>query len=108
MANTLGIAETTVADLAKLSANVNGIHTTVDGLAVSPTNPVIRSRALQAATVRATDHPANDVAEVGDDTDKMALFVSDSLHNVWRLGGSSLGNAHKYTDLTSGDVIAPV
>lgn len=106
MPNNLGIAEVLTADLADIAANVNKVGTTADGLAVSPTNPVIRSRALDTATVRVTDHPA-DVGAETDDPSKMALFVSKSLHNTWVLGGSKLGNAHAVDGLSSGDVVVP-
>jgi hypothetical protein len=108
MANTLGIAEVVIASIVSKAHNVNLVGTTADGLAVSATNPTIRSRFLQTATVRVTDHPANDAGEVGADTSKMALFVSDSMQNVWRLAGSSLGNATKSVDLLTGDVLLPV
>lgn len=107
MANTLGIPEATLAQIADAAEEVNLVGTTVDGLAVSPTNPVVRSKWNERATVRVTDHPSNDGAEVGTDTSKMALFVSNTLLGSWQLGGSKLGTDNVVDGLTGGDVIIP-
>ena len=72
-------SEATLANLADITNAINGLGTAG--------GDVVRDRWNQRATVRVTDHPAD------NGVDDPALFVSDSLHNVWRLGHAKLGTA---------------
>ena len=69
MANTLGITEATLAQARALAGSPNLIGD--------------RERWDQSETIRISDHADNDALEVGDDTSKMALFVSKTLGAPW-------------------------
>ncbi len=71
-------AEVLLADLADITNDVNLVGVEVGG-------EVVRDRWNQRATVRVTDHPADNGPE------DPALFVNHNLHNVWRLGNAKLG-----------------
>lgn len=73
MTNTVGITEVTLAQIGDSTHNVNSLtHATGRG-----GNP------LQSRVVRVTDHSDNVVAEVGADTDRMALFHSKAYGHPW-------------------------
>ena len=72
MANTLNIEERTLAQVSEATNTIN-----VVGVA----NP--RKSAYQPVVVRITDHADNDAAEVGTDTDKMAIFKSQAIGQPW-------------------------
>ena len=96
MANTLGITEVLLANLADISHAVNTVS-----------DPAVRDRWNTSATVRVTDHPADDAGETGSDTSKMALFTNKALHNTWRLGGAKIGTATVTTAVDGIDIVAP-
>ena len=87
-------AEVTLADLADISSDVNSVGVAIGG-------EWVRDRWNQRATVRVTDHPADDGAN------EHALFTNHSLHNVWRLGNAKLGNATVTDDVTGVDIVIP-
>ena len=72
-------SEATLIQLADIDNPINGLGTAG--------GDVVRDRWNQRAVVRVTNHPAD------NGVDDPALFVSDSLHNVWRLGHAKLGTA---------------
>lgn len=72
MANTLNIAERTLAQMANSTNTIN---------LVGPTHP--RKSAYQPLVVRATNHADNDGTETGADTDKMAIFKSSRVGEPW-------------------------
>lgn len=93
-----GIPVFTLADLATASAGANVVGTTTDGDAASV---VVRSYWNQRAVVAVSDHPA----DLGDGNER-AVFVSESLNDVWRLGKAKLGTADG--DETGPDIVIPV
>ena len=80
MANTLGIPEVTLAQARDISHAINGVG--AGG----------RSRWNQSLPVRVTDHADNDTGETGEDTEKMAIFISSSLHMPWIQAGARRGH----------------
>ena len=72
MANTLNIEERTLEQMADSTNTIN---------LVGPTHP--RKSAYQPLVVRATNHADNDDTETGDDTDKMAIFMSKRVGEPW-------------------------
>lgn len=72
MANTLGIPERTMLQIVDSTNSINVIGG-VDG----------RKSVYEPLVVRITDHVRNDVAEVGNDTDKMAIFMSKRHGEPW-------------------------
>ena len=70
-------SEAVLVELADITDPINGLGTAG--------GDIVRDRWNQRATVRVTDHPADNGVE------DPALFVSDSLHNVWRLGHAKQG-----------------
>lgn len=77
MANTLGIQERTLAQISAATNTINLIDPTGD-VAASP-----RKSAYQPIVCRVTDHEDNVGAEVGTDTDKMAIFRSQRHGEPW-------------------------
>lgn len=73
MANTLGIPERTLAQVADPANTIN---------VIGGTNG--RRTALQPLVVRITDHIDNVAAEVGDDTERMAIFMSLAHGHPWK------------------------
>lgn len=77
MANTLGIEERTLAQISEATNTIN---------LVDPTGAVTatpRKSHYQAVVCRVTDHQDNDAAEVGSDTEKMAIFRSTRHGEPW-------------------------
>ena len=72
MANTLGITEVTLVQISTALNAVNLYAARPSQLGVG--GPLV---------VRVTDHQDNDAAEVGTDTDKMALFHSRQFGQPW-------------------------
>lgn len=72
MANTLGIPERTLAQLADSTNTINIIGDTD-----------ARLSAYEPSVVRVTDHADNDAGETGTDTDLMALFESSRHGEPW-------------------------
>lgn len=72
MANTLGIPERTLTQIADAANSINVIGG-VDGR-LSPYEPLV---------VRISNHQDNMAAEVGSDTSKMALFESKAHGQPW-------------------------
>jgi len=77
MANTLGIPEATLAEARNIGSAVNGLGVT-------------RERWNQRAVLRITDHAA-DEGVTGDETEQMAIFTNDIMHDTWVLGGAKRG-----------------
>lgn len=96
MANTLGIPEATLAEARTLAGSPNLIGD--------------RERWDQSKTIRISDHADNDAAEVGDDTSKMALFVSKTLGAPWRQANAKRGNQIQSAgnDQTTDPLVFPV
>lgn len=81
MANTLNIPERT---LAEISDATNAINCVVCITGTSPNSgPDSRLSVYQPIVCRITDHADNDSDEIGDDTDKMALFYSSRHGEPW-------------------------
>ena len=80
-----GVPVFTLADLRTIGAGANQIGGITDG---DTDTVVVRDRWNQRAVVAVSDHPAD-----GGDGNERALFVQDSLNNVWRLGRAKLGTA---------------
>ena len=99
MANTLNIPERTLAQVSESTNSINVIGG-VDG----------RVSVYQPLVVRVTDHDDNDVAEVGTDTDKMAIFMSSRHGEPWRKDANVLvhkvikADADPVTNATDSDV----
>lgn len=72
MANTLGIPERTLAQLSDATNSIN---------VIGGTNG--RKSAYEPLVVRVTDHVDNVGAEVGTDTNKMAIFMSKAHGQPW-------------------------
>lgn len=72
MANTLNIPERTMAQIVDSTNDINTRALRPD--AMSQGGPLV---------VRITDHDDNDAAEVGTDTDKMAIFHSRQFGQPW-------------------------
>lgn len=83
------VAEVTIADLAAIGSDVNGL----DGVG----GEFVRDRWNQRATVMVTDHPS------GVDVP----YTNHSLHNVWRLGNAKLGTAIVNEDVDGVDIVIP-
>jgi hypothetical protein len=79
-----GIPVFTLAALKTAGAGANQIGAVTDG---DTDSVVVRDRWNQRAVVAVSDHPAD-----GGDGNERAVFVSESLNNVWRLGNSKLGS----------------
>tara|TARA_R110000851_G_scaffold27751_4_gene77839 strand:- start:647 stop:934 length:288 start_codon:yes stop_codon:yes gene_type:complete len=74
-----GVKVFTLAQLKTIGAGANVIGDTgIDG--------VVRDRWNARAVVAVSDHPAD-----GGDGNERAIFVQNSLNNVWRLGGAKRG-----------------
>lgn len=86
MANTLGLPEVTLAQVSDSTHAINAIDLTG---AVSATP---RKSVYQPIVVRVTDHAHNDAAEVGTDTDKMAIFESCRHGEPWKKVANNLGH----------------
>lgn len=87
MANTLGIPERTLAQLSDATNSINVIGGT-DG----------RKSAYEPLVVRVTDHVDNVGAEVGTDTNKMAIFMSKAHGQPWvKEAGTVVKVTHKAT-----------
>ena len=93
MSNTLGIPEATMANCEDNTAAIN----TIGALATNARDE--GGNHYKTAVCRVTDHPANDVAETGSDTSKMALFVSRYHLDSWVLGGAKQGSMIKGQDV---------
>jgi len=78
MANTLGIEEVTLADIVKKTAVCN----TITG----------RVTVLASKVIRLVGHVDDNVAEVGADTEKMALFESKAFGHPWVKEASNLNH----------------
>jgi hypothetical protein len=72
MANTLNIPERTLNQLGDSTNSINVIGG-ADG----------RKSVYEPLVVRVTNHVDNDAAEVGSDTDKMAIFMSSRHGEPW-------------------------
>ena len=77
MANTLGIQERTLAQISEATNTINLVDST-GAVAATP-----RKSHFQVAVCRVTDHQDNDAAEVGTDTEKMAIFRSARHGEPW-------------------------
>jgi hypothetical protein len=106
MANTLGILERTLAQVADKTNSINVIGTAGGRLSVY--EPVV---------VRITDHEDNDAAETATDTEKMALFLSRRHGEQWEKQSGTLkhiiakataGSALTVNTTTVGNVITAV
>ena len=73
MANTLGIPERTLAQIADSTDTINHVGG-VEGWRQSVYEPIV---------CRITDHADNDAAEVTTDTDKMAIFICKQHGQPW-------------------------
>jgi hypothetical protein len=72
MANTLGITEVTMAQIVLPATAINTYAARPQALGNG--GPLV---------VRISDHADNDAAEVGTDTDKMAIFSSKAFGHPW-------------------------
>ena len=72
MANTLGLNEQTMADIVNSASLMNGYGARPHSFGTG--GPLV---------VRISDHDDNDAAEVGADTDKMAIFSSKAYGHPW-------------------------
>ena len=72
MANTLGITEVTMAQIVLAATAINTYAARPQSLGNG--GPLV---------VRISDHADNDAAEVGTDTDKMAIFSSKAFGHPW-------------------------
>lgn len=79
MTNTVNITEVTSAQAADSTNAVN-----LRG----------KQEYLKPRVIRITDHDNNDVAEVADDTDKMALFHQEALGHPWIQGLKDMQAKH--------------
>lgn len=94
MANTLNIPERTLAQVSDATNSINVIGGT-DG----------RLSAYEPLVVRITNHKDNDAAEVGTNTEKMAIFHSTRHGEPWMKQGNVLETViHQATII---DVPAP-
>lgn len=82
MANTLSIEERTLAQVADPTNTIN---------LVGGANP--RKSVYQPLVVRITNHVDNVAAEVGSDTERMAIFVSKRHGEPWK---KDFGLVHKH------------
>lgn len=74
MANTLNIPERTLAQISEATNTINIIASTGDS----------RRSVYQVLVCRVTDHDDNDAGETGDDSDKMAIFMSTRHGEPWK------------------------
>ena len=77
MTNTVNIVEVT---LAEASDATNAVNLT----------PVPETMG-HSEVIRITDHKDNDATEVGNDTDKMAIFTRKAHGHPWKRTGNRLG-----------------
>lgn len=97
MANTLGIIECTLADLANKASAVNTLGTTGAALA---TNPRITSGEYSTVTVRVTDAGLPLNTGTGTDVANMALYVSKTHLGEWLRGDYNDGTRYLYNVVT--------
>lgn len=97
MANTLGIIECTLADLASKASLVNTLGTT--GLDIS-TNPRTTAQPHDTVTVRVTDAGLPLNTGTGTDVANMALYVSKTHLGEWVRGDYNDGTRYLYNVVT--------